>query len=151
MEESIKNGMTISTVIGNRSYSGKDNLIYAKKKNINLISKLNPMINQGTHKKEDQFNFNKDADMLVCPAGHLAIRKATQGKKRENNNQVKTSYFNAGKCKKYPLKKDCYKQGAKTKSYSVSISRQIHLDQLAFEDTPEFKEESKHCYKTEFD
>lgn len=149
VEESIKNGMTVNTVIGDRAYSSKDNLIYAKKNNISVISKLNPVISQGTRKKEDQFDFNKDADMFVCPAGHLAVRKATQGKKGENTNQVKTYYFDVEKCKQCPLKDGCYKPGAKTKSYSVSISSQTHLDQLAFEDTPEFKEEAKHRYKIE--
>lgn len=46
--------MTVSTVIVDRAYSGKDNLIYAKKNNINVISKLNLIINQGTRKTEDQ-------------------------------------------------------------------------------------------------
>lgn len=81
IEESIKNGMTVKSVIGDRAYSGKDNLVYAKENKIKVISKVNPVISQGARKKEDQFDFNKDADMFVCPAGHLAIRKATQGKK----------------------------------------------------------------------
>lgn len=149
IEESIKNGMTVKSVIGDRAYSGKDNLVYAKKNEIEVISKLNPVISQGTRKKEDQFDFNKDADMFVCPAGHLAIRKATQGKKGENTNQVKTYYFDVEKCKKCPLREGCYRPGAKTKSYSVSISSKTHLDQLAFEQTPEFKEEAKHRYKIE--
>lgn len=89
IEESIKNGITVKSVIGDRAYSGKDNLVYAKENKIKVISKVNPVISQGARKKEDQFDFNKDADMFVYPAGHLAIRKATQGKKEDNVNQVK--------------------------------------------------------------
>jgi len=149
IEQSIKNGITVKSVIGDRAYSGKDNLVYAKENKIKVISKVNPVISQGARKKEDQFDFNKDADMFVCPAGHLAIRKATQGKKGDNVNQVKTYYFDVEKCKQCPLREGCYKPGAKTKSYSVSISSQTHIDQIAFEQTQEFKEQSKHRYKIE--
>ena len=45
------------------------------------------MITQGTRKKEDEFEFNKDAGMYVCKAGHMAIRKARTGKKGTNKNQ----------------------------------------------------------------
>lgn len=46
-----------------------------------LAAKLNPQITQGGRKKEEAFEFNKDAGMYVCKAGHLAIRKARQGKR----------------------------------------------------------------------
>ena len=49
---------------------------------LQLVSKLNPNITQGTRKKEDEFEFNKDAGMYVCKAGHMAIRKARTWKKR---------------------------------------------------------------------
>ena len=51
------------------------------KMNIKLVAKLNPSVTQGFRKKEDEFEFNKDAGMYVCKAGHMAIRKARQGKK----------------------------------------------------------------------
>ena len=56
-------------------------------------SKLNPSITQGFRKNEDQFDYNKDADLFVCPAGHIAIRKGRQGKKNVGTNQVNTYYF----------------------------------------------------------
>ena len=40
-----------------------------------------PVITDGTRSKEKEFEFNKDADLFVCPAGHLATRKARTGKK----------------------------------------------------------------------
>ena len=39
--------------------------------------------------KEDEFEFNKDAGMYVCKAGHMAIRKARTGKK---NHRKKSKY-----------------------------------------------------------
>ena len=73
--------MKIDTIIGDTAYSEKDNIQYANEHTLQLVSKLNPNITQGTRKKEDEFEFNKDAGMYVCKAGHMAIRKARTGKK----------------------------------------------------------------------
>lgn len=73
--------MEVKTIIGDTAYSEKDNIRYAKENNLELISKLNPQITQGGRTKEEEFEFNKDAGMYVCKAGHLAIRKARTSKK----------------------------------------------------------------------
>ena len=72
------NGIQVDTVIGDAAYSGKENLKLKDKddQSIKIVAKLNPAITQGFRKDEDKFDYNKDADMFVCPAGHLAIRKA---------------------------------------------------------------------------
>ncbi|MDN5289014.1 MAG: family transposase [Mucilaginibacter sp.] len=70
--------------------------------------------------------------MFVCPAGHLAIRKARGGKKNIGENQVDTYFFDVEKCKTCPLRVNCYKPGAKTKTYSVGIKSDAHLQQVAF-------------------
>ena len=149
LEISQENGIDIDTVIGDAAYSGKKNLEITNQQDIKIVAKLNPSITQGFRKKEDEFDYNKDADMFVCPAGHLAIRKAQQGKKNEGANQVNTYYFAVEKCKTCPLKKGCYKEGAKSKSYSVSIKSHIHKEQIAFQETEYFKEKAKHRYKIE--
>ena len=90
---SQQNGIDVHTVIGDAAYSGKNNLKLTHEQGIKVVAKLNPSITQGFRKKEEQFDYNKDADMFVCPAGHLAIRKAQQGKKDVGINQVNTYYF----------------------------------------------------------
>lgn len=79
----------------------------------------------------------------------MAIRKGRQGKKGEGRNQVTTYYFDIEKCKKCPFKDDCYKEGAKSKTYSVSIKSNVHLDQAKFQETTFFKEKSKERYNIE--
>lgn len=145
------NGIQVDTVIGDSAYSGKENLKLKDKddQNIKIVAKLNPAITQGCRKEEDRFNYNKDADMFVCPAGHLAIRKALQGKKNVGKNQVSTYFFDIEKCKSCPLRDGCYKQGAKTKSYSVSIKSSLHQEQMIFQESEYYKEKSKHRYKIE--
>ena len=149
IEQSQNNGIAVDTVIGDAAYSGKKNLELAKEKNIQIVAKLNSVISQGTRKKEDEFDYNKDANMFVCPAGHMAIRKAIQGKKNVGKNQVITYYFDIEKCKNCPLKQGCYKEGAKSKTYSISIKSEIHQEQIEFEKSEFFKEKSKHRYKIE--
>jgi hypothetical protein len=149
LEISQENGIDVETIIGDAAYSGKENLKITSEQNIKVVSRLNPSITQGFRKDEDKFDYNKDADRFVCPAGHLAIRKARQGAKDIGTNQVDTYYFDVEKCKSCPLKEGCYKDGAKTKTYSVSIKSELHQDQMAFQETEYYKEKAKHRYKIE--
>ena len=149
IEKSQKAGMDIQTVIGDAAYSEKGNIEYANKSEMMLVAKLNPAVTQGTRKSEDVFDFNKDAGMYVCKAGHMAIRKARQGKKGGSKNQVDTYYFDVEKCKVCPFRDGCYKEGAKTKSYSVSIKSNVHTEQIQFQESEYFKEKSKERYKIE--
>ena len=149
LEISQQNGIVIDTIIGDAAYSGKENLNLSNQQNIKVVAKLNPCITQGFRKEEDKFDYNKDADMFVCPAGHIAIRKACQGKKNVGKNQVKTYYFDVEKCKSSPLKNGCYKEGAKTKTYSVIIKSDLHQEQMNFQATDYYLEKSKHRYKIE--
>lgn len=149
IEKSKEAGMEVKTVIGDTAYSERDNIIYSSSNSIELIAKLNPLITQGVRKKEDEFQFNKDAGMYVCKAGHMAVRKARQGKKGVSDNQTDTYYFNVEKCKRCPLRDGCYKEGAKSKTYSVSIKSTEHTEQMAFQESKYFKEKAKERYKIE--
>lgn len=149
IEKSIDAGMEVETIIGDAAYSEKGNIEYTKKNEIKLVAKLNPSVTQGYRKREDEFEFNKDAGMYVCKAGHMAIRKARQGKKGIGTNQTDTYYFDIEKCQHCPFKEGCYKEGAKSKSYSVSIKSNEHTEQTIFQESDYFKEKSKDRYKIE--
>lgn len=99
--------------------------------------------------KEDEFEFNKDAGMYVCKARHLAIRKARTGKKGINKNQKDTYMFDIEKCRVCPFRNGCYKEGAKSKTYSVTIKSTEHREQEAFQNSEEFKSLAKERYKIE--
>ena len=149
LEISQENGIDVEAIIGDAAYAGKENLKITNEQNIKIVARLNPSITQGFRKDEDKFDYNKDADRFVCPAGHIAIRKARQGTKNVGENQVETYYFDIEKCKSCPLKEGCYKEGAKTKTYSVSIKSELHQDQMAFQETDYYKEKAKQRYKIE--
>lgn len=149
LEISQQNGMEVDTIIGDAAYSGKDNLRLAKEQNIDIIAKLKPAVSQGSRKESDHFHYNKDAGMFVCPAGHLAIRKARQGKKNIGKNQADTYYFDVDRCKVCPLREGCYKDGSKTKTYSITIKSELHKEQMAFQQTYYYRSKSKERYKIE--
>ncbi|WP_318640627.1 IS1182 family transposase [Flavobacterium ardleyense] len=146
---SQNNGIKVDTIIGDGAYSGKENLELTSGQEIKVVARLNPSITQGCRKEEDKFDYNKDADMFVCPAGHMAIQKSKQGKKNVGTNQILTFYFDVEKCKTCPLRDGCYKPGAKSKSYSVSIKSDLHKAQMDFQESELYKEKAKHRYKIE--
>lgn len=151
IEQSRNNGMEVETVIGDAAYSGKDNIKLSDddENGFELVARLNPAISQGFRKEEDKFEYNKDARMFICPAGHMAVRRARQGKKNQSTNQVMTYYFDVNKCRTCSRREGCCKEGAKTKSYSVTIKSDEHRRQLAFQGTEEFKTKSRTRYKIE--
>ena len=151
VEQSRSNGMEVDTVIGDTAYSGTENLRSAEneKKGFELVAKLHPVISNGFRKEEDKFDFNKDAGMFVCPAGHMAVRKARCGKKNGQWNQTWTYYFDVDKCKTCSRRDGCYKEGAKFKTYSVPIKTGEQERLMEFQKTPEFKAKARERYKIE--
>jgi IS5 family transposase len=58
-------------------------------------------------------------------------------------------YFDIGKCRNCSKKQGCYREGAKSKSYSVQIKSGAHQCQSDFQETERFKEMAKVRYKIE--
>lgn len=150
VEKSRNAGITVETVIGDGAYSERANIEYAKD-NFELISRLHPGVTQGLRKDEDKFEFNKDAGMYVCKAGHMAKSKTRRHNKQteRNENPRMVYYFDIDKCKRCPMREGCYKEGAKSKSYSVSLGSKTHSEHEAFQETEHFKEQAAHRYKIE--
>lgn len=150
VEKSRAAGIAVTAVIGDGAYSEKSNLDYAKD-NFLLVSKLGSGVINGYRQKEDEFEFNKDAGMFVCKAGHMAISKTRRHSKQEHRkeNPRMVYYFDINKCKRCPMRDGCYKEGSKSKSYSVSITSEAHQEQKAFQETEQFKEMAAERYKIE--
>ena len=149
LEISKENGIEVDTIIGDSAYSGKENLELANQQNINVVARLNTTITQGCRKEADKFDYNKDADLFVCPAGHMATHKGLRVKKSPGKSDREVYFFDIEKCKTCPLKNGCYKDGSKTKSYSISIKSNLHQAQIDFQKTEYFKEKAKERYKIE--
>ena len=124
-------------------------LEYARENGIKLISKLHPIVSNGAGTAVGGFEFNKDADTFRCPAGQLAVRKAQKGRKNVGRNHVVAYYFDVGKCAACPLREGCYRDGAKFKTYNVTILSETHLEQKEFQETPYFRERARQRYMIE--
>lgn len=149
VKKSEESGLEIEEILGDAAYSEKENIKLANKKNIRLVAKLNRRVMQGSRKKEDKFEYNKDAEMYVCPEGHMSIRKAKGGKKESTHNPREVYYFDIEKCKICPRKEGCYKEGAKSKVYSVTLQSNEHIKQDEFQNSEYFKKRYKERYKIE--
>ena len=148
IDKSKKAGLEVEEVIGDKAYAEKDNIKLAKEQEIKLIAKLNKTIMHGNRSKEEEYEYNKDAEMYVCKAGHMAIRKR-KTKAVGPRNEREVYFFDIEKCKVCPYKEGCYKDGSTAKTYSVTIHSDIHTEQGEFEETEYFKERYKERYKIE--
>lgn len=151
VRKSREAGFDVETVIGDKAYSDKKNIEEANNNGYELIAKLNNVITQGNRSKEDIFEFNKDAGMYQCKAGHLAIRKYLDKRKNDikNRNLRMIYFFDVEKCKCCPYREGCYKDGAKKKTYSETLICDTHSAQAQFQETEYFKEKMKERYKIE--
>ena len=150
IEKTESAGMQIENVVADTAYSSKSNLELAKSKNIKLAAPLNPVVNgNGQHKLN--FEYNKDADLYVCPAGHMALYKTRRNRlsDRKHRNAQFIYYFDVDKCKVCPLRDGCYKPGAKSKTYHVTIKTDEQIEQLEFQESDAFKELQRKRYKIE--
>ena len=148
IEKSENAGIEVEAVIGDGAYSEKDNLDYCSENNIKNVSKLSKSVTHGNGKNKGDFEYNKDAGMYVCKAGHMAIAKRKTGSK-EKNEQVESYFFDVEKCKHCPFKDGCYKEGARTKTFNVKIKDDTHIAQMDYMKTKEFKILYKERYKIE--
>lgn len=148
IEKSQNNGIEVEAIIGDGAYSEKDNLEYCEENQIKNVSKLSNFVTHGNTQRNNGFEYNKDAGMYVCKAGHMAIKKRKQGSKNKNQ-QVESYFFDVEKCKHCPFKNGCYKEGSKTKTYNIKLKADIHIAQMDYMKTDEFKTLYSERYKIE--
>ena len=133
----------LEEVIGDGAYSGQDNLENAEKEEVNLVAKLNPIVATGNNTDRDGFTYNKDAGMMVCPAGHMAKNKQVTKRHEEKwkNDRIRF-IFDREKCAVCKYAEKCgFKGGRRGKQYTISLLTKEQEKQLKEQETPEFKKE----------
>lgn len=152
VKKSKQTGIEVKEVIGDKAYSGRDNLKYGKKEDIKIISRMNSVISRAG-KLTEGFEYIKDADMLRCPAGHLAIDKIYRNecyKERGIRNATVEYKFDENNCKECPYKDKCKLTKQKHKTYMISLNSDIHKEQHEFQGTDYFKNKLRYeRYKIE--
>ena len=145
IEKSKKNGIDVAEVIGDMAYSSKENIDYCEDREIQLLSRIKYVATEGQG-RDDEFVFNKDAETMRCPEGHLAMRHdVRQGK---SGSQYYIYHFSMKKCKKCSRCETCCK-GKKQKTYCVTIRKGSRQKQYEFEQTEYFNIRIKDRYKIE--
>lgn len=138
----------LERVVGDGAYSGQKNLEKAEDEGIKIVSKLNSRLLEGSKYEEKGFSYNKDAEMLVCPAGHMSISKK-QVKDRTGNDRI-TYLFSRKHCGVCALRDTCLGQTKeKRQKVSAAVKTKQQIAQIEFMDTEEFKRWSKERYKIE--
>ena len=136
VEKAKQNGVIVEEVIGDKTYSSTDNLDYCNENNIKLISRTNHLVSSGKS-RDDEFVFNKDANTMQCPEGHLATRCDIS--KGLYDNKYYNFFFNLEKCRKCQRNGTCYK-GTRKKSYQITVKGEKRGKQFEFENSDYFKE-----------
>lgn len=132
----------LEEVIGDGAYSGQDNLENAEKEEVNLIAKLNPVVANG-NREDEGFQYNKDAGMMVCPAGHMATRANIMHRRRMGKNDRINFTFDVHKCRVCNHSQQCgfTGKGRHGRQYSVAIMTKEQENQRKAQETENFKSE----------
>ena len=151
VEDTRAAGVKVDTVIGDGAYSGDANLKIAADTDspFSLVSPVNPMLQGGNLEKDDGFQYNKDANSCVCPAGHLALSARTVKYKEGKGNDRAIFTFDKSRCAVCARRLECMGDGKCEKTYSVSIRTKEQEAQIAFQKTETFKSQAKQRYKIE--
>ena len=155
VKKTQENGIEVEAVISDGAYSEKENIEYCEENNIKLASKLSKFVTHGNTQRNNNFEYNKDAEIYVCQAGHMAIKKQKQKVKYktqdggESKTEMESYFFDVEKCKYCPYKDGCYKDGAKTKTYNVTLKNDVHRKHMNYMKTEEFKDLYSERYKIE--
>ena len=148
-----ENGVRVENIVGDVAYSEKELIEFANEKELHLVSKLSKTVTSGNRKNklDSGFSYNKDAQMYVCPAGHMAVRKARSGVKSPDKPQRESYFFDTEKCRTCPLRKKCgFKDGQKSKTYNVTVRMsQLHQEHQDKQETEYYQQLAHERYKIE--
>ena len=139
LEKSINNGVHVQEVIGDMAYVSGDNLDVCEDKGATLFAKTNPAVAAAaTAPLDEGFCFNKDAGLLQCPAGELAMR--AEKKMAKNGNTYRNYFFSKVKCRKCPMCEQCRIGKSKSKCYNITQPSEKNRARLEFEASAAFRE-----------
>ena len=150
LEKSLSSGVQVKEIIGDMAYVSEDNLDICEEKDVTLYARTNSAVAAAAVAPLDKgFCFNKDAAMLQCPAGELAIR--VDKRAAENGNTHLRYMFSKVKCKKCSLCEQCRFGKSKAKEYGYSITQPSEKNRarLEFETGEEFRERLKIRHRIE--
>ena len=148
IENSKKNGVTVKEVVGDMAYVSDENLAMCEEQDVTLYARTNSaVVAAASAELEEGFSYSKDAHMLQCPAGRLAMR--VEKKKAANGNTYAKYCFSTKACKKCPLREQCKVGKSKTHTYNITQPDVIHQSRMEFENSEAFKKKMEVRHRIE--
>lgn len=150
LEKSQNNGVEIKEIIGDMAYVSEDNLNICEGNGVTLFAKTNSAVAAAAASALGEgFSFNKDAGLMQCPAGELAMR--VEKRAAEKGNTYLKYVFSKVKSRKCPLCEQCRvgKSKARERSYSITQPNEKNRLRLEFESSEAFKERLKIRHRIE--
>jgi transposase len=139
LEKTKNNGVEVREIVGDMAYVSEENLEICEKNGVMLFAKTNSAVAAAaTAPLDEGFCFNKDAGLLQCPAGELAMRVEKRAAK--NGNTYLTYVFSMVKCRKCPLCEQCCVGKSKARCYNITQPNEKNRDRLDFEASEVFRE-----------
>lgn len=136
----------LERVVGDGAYAGQNNLENAEREGITIVAKVNSLLLEGTKEEKNGFSFNKDANMVVCPAGHMSI-SSRRAQDRTGNDRM-WYQFSRKACGVCALRDTCAgRRGHKSISFPIKTEQQLR--QIEFMKTEEFRQWYRERYKIE--
>lgn len=137
LEKSKRNGAAVKEIIGDMAYVSDDNLAFCEEHNAELYARTNSAVAAAANAQlEEGFSYSKDAHMMQCPAGHLAMR--VEKRNAASGNTYYNYCFSVKKCKACPMRDHCRVGKSKSQTYSVTCANDAHKARLEFESSEEF-------------
>ena len=127
---------------------GQNNLEKAELDKIKIVAKVNPRLLEGTDYEKQGFSYNKDADRLVCPAGHMSIGVDIIKDSKSGNDRIRYR-FGRKICTLCARREECINGNSNRKQISYPIKTSQQEKQIEFMKTEEFQQWYKERYKIE--
>ncbi len=148
LEKSQNNGVEVKEIVGDMAYVSEDNLNICEEKGVALFARTNSAVAAAaTAPLDEGFSFNKDAGLLQCSAGELAMR--VEKKVAKNGNSYLKYVFSMVKCRKCPLREQCRVGKSKTRCYNITQPNEKNRARLELEASESFRERLKIRHRIE--
>ena len=122
LEKSKRNGVAVKEIVGDMAYVSDGNLSFCEEHNAELYARTNSAVAAAANAQL------KDAHMMHCPAGHLAMR--VEKRNAANGNTYYNYCFSVKKCKACPMRDNCRVGKSKGRTYSVTCANDAHKARL---------------------
>jgi transposase len=140
LEDTIKAGLTIDEVYGDKAYFRKSILDNIK----DIQAKAYIPVSSTVYRLDDSaYTYNKDSDEWQCSQGNTTVRKKYyKSKRKDGDREGYKYYFELNQCKACPLQQECAKSSAR-KILTVGLNTTEFYEISQHQKTNEFKEKYK--------